>query len=123
MAIEIGMECSRKRIVEELGVTGDQQGCAVLLAGEQVAAIVIKQNGINSYNGKQYVNDLTNGKLVMQGENDNRGVRLEALKVPVRLFFSKRNDGLYRYEGMFKYTGKLDVPGDPIREFELTPVV
>ena len=54
----------------------------------------------------------------MQGENDDRGHRLENPNVPVRLFFSEKNDGQFRYEGMFRYTGKLPVPGEPIREFE-----
>lgn len=121
MAIVIGVEYSRRQIIDEFGVSGDQQERAVLLAGVEVAAIVIKKNGINPFNGKRYVNVLTNGELVMEGENDDRGTRLERLKDPVRLFFSKRNDGLYSYEGMFKYTGKLDVPGDPIRTFVLVP--
>lgn len=117
--MKIGVEYRRKQIVDELGVTGDQQERAVLLVGEKVAAIVITQSGWNPYKKKKYVNDLENGKLVMQGESDDRGSRLENPTVQVRLFFSKNNNGLYRYEGMFKYTGKLDVPGDPIREFEL----
>jgi len=114
-------EYSRDQIVSELGVSGDQRDRAVLLAGDAVAAIVIKKNGVNPFNGKTYANDLTGGKLVMQGENDDRGHRLENPNVPVRLFFSEKNNGQFRYEGMFRYTGKLPVPGEPIREFERIP--
>lgn len=100
-------EYSRAQIVSELGVSGDQRDRAVLLAGDAVADIVIKKNGVNPFNGKTYANDLTGGKLVMQGENDDRGGhRLENPNVPVRLFFSEKNNGQFRYEGMFRYTGK-----------------
>lgn len=119
MTLEIGQEYQRKKIVEELGVTDAQTERAVLLVGGAVAAIVIKQNGLNPFTGKRYVNVFKNGTLVMQGENDDRGKRLESLEVPVRLFFSQKNNGMYRYEGMFKYVGKMDVPGAPFRTFEL----
>lgn len=118
MALVVGNEYSRDQIVGEVGVSGDQRDRAVLLDGGAVAAIVIKKNGVNPFNGKTYANALTTEKLVMQGENDDRGHRLEKPEVPVRLFFSEKNDALFRYEGMVKYTGKMPVPGEPIREFD-----
>lgn len=121
MAMQIGEEYQRKQIVEALGVSADQQERAVLLVSGKVAAIVIKQNGLNPFNGKHYVNARQGGTLVMQGENDDRGEMLENLKTPVRLFFSKNNNGRYRYEGMFEYVENMDVPGDPIRKFQAVP--
>ncbi|MGE0545852.1 MAG: hypothetical protein AB7O24_06170 [Kofleriaceae bacterium] len=121
MALVVGNGYSRDQIVRELGVSGDQRDRAVLLSGNTVAAIVIKQNGVNPFNGKTYANALTAKSLIMQGENDDRGHRLENTNVTVRLFFSTKNDGLFRYEGAVRYTGQMSVPGEPIRQFERVP--
>lgn len=118
MALVVGNEYSRDQIVGEVGVSGDQRDRAVLLDGGAVAAIVIKKNGVNPFNGKTYANALSAETLVMQGENDDRGHRLENPNVSVRLFFSAKNDGLFRYEGKVRYTGKMPVPGEPIRQFD-----
>src|SRR5437762_3571165 len=72
MALVLGNEYSRDQILSELGVGEDQRDRAVLLDSGAVAAIVIKKNGVNPFNGKTYANALTTGGLVMQGENDDR---------------------------------------------------
>jgi hypothetical protein len=120
MALVKGNEYSRDQIVGELCVSADQRDRAVLLDSGAVAAI-IKKNGVSPFNGKTYANALTSDALVMQGENDDRGYRLEKTEVTIRLFFSVKNDGLFRYEGMVRYIGKMPVPGEPIRQFERVP--
>lgn len=116
MSFVVGSVYSRLEIASGFGIPEDPH--AVLIAGGEVLAVVINKSGAHP-SGKKYKNELKPPTLVMHGENDWRGARLENSSVEVPLFFSHGSDGRYRYEGKMKWTKTTQWDGEPFREFKL----
>jgi hypothetical protein len=114
MSFKTGKAYSRAKIAAELGIERDLH--IVLVADGELLAIVANTQGFNRVNGKLYRNELTEHTFAMQGENDDRGGKLE-VDLAVPLFYAHGDDG-YRYEGMVKWTRTTESNGVLRREFQ-----
>ena len=93
---------SRSEIAAELR-TGKDDLHAVLVRRGRAVAVVVNEKGKNPFNGKDYVNVMSPTSFTMQGENDDRGHRLEDPANILHLFFMRTGERGYRYEGQIRF--------------------